>query len=225
VPLENRIRLLPVPLRSSGGSGVFVDEAAQDGFSVDPLRIEAGGGGAGLLVRSVRDALVDALVRPGAVVVRLVPGQDRIDARGAQDLVDGRRRDRRAELGQLAVDPPVSPERVLFCQADGEAGDAPEGRGRPGLRRLLVSYFLAASLRCQASSVAGVTGKIPAQRRRGMNRASAVNHARSAGSYRGRPTWRRSTAFSWRSTRSSASFASSPRNTRTVTLNNQRIST
>ena len=29
----------------------------------------------------------------------------------------------------------------------------------PGRRRLLVSYFLAASLRCQASSVAGVTGK------------------------------------------------------------------
>ena len=36
--------------------------------------------------------------------------------------------------------------------------------GRPGLRRLLVSYFLAASLRCQASSVAGVTGKTSAQR-------------------------------------------------------------
>jgi hypothetical protein len=34
-------------------------------------------------------------------------------------------------------------------------------RGRPGLRRLLVSYFLAASLRCQASSVAGVTGRPP----------------------------------------------------------------
>ena len=31
--------------------------------------------------------------------------------------------------------------------------------GRPGLRRLLVSYLAAASLRCQASSVAGVTGK------------------------------------------------------------------
>ena len=42
--------------------------------------------------------------------------------------------------------------------------------GLPGRRRLLVSYFLAASLRCQASSVAGVTGKTPAQRRRGMNR-------------------------------------------------------
>ena len=58
--------------------------------------------------------------------------------------------------------------------------------GRPGLRRLLVSYLLAASLRCQASSVAGVTGKISAQRRRGSSRASAANHTRSAGSYRTR---------------------------------------
>src|SRR5690348_10032239 len=32
-------------------------------------------------------------------------------------------------------------------------------RGRPGLRRLLVSYFPVASLRCQASSVADVTAK------------------------------------------------------------------
>lgn len=39
--------------------------------------------------------------------------------------------------------------------------------GRPGLRRLLASYFLAASLRCQASRVAGVTGKMPAQCLRG----------------------------------------------------------
>ena len=31
--------------------------------------------------------------------------------------------------------------------------------GRLGLRRLLVSYFPAASQRCQATSVAGVTGK------------------------------------------------------------------
>jgi hypothetical protein len=51
--------------------------------------------------------------------------------------------------------------------------------GRPGWRRLLVSYFLAASLRCQASSV---TGKTPAQCRRGMNRVSAANQARPAGS-------------------------------------------
>jgi hypothetical protein len=33
---------------------------------------------------------------------------------------------------------------------------------RTSLRHLLVSYFLAASLRCQASSVAGVTGNTSA---------------------------------------------------------------
>jgi hypothetical protein len=49
--------------------------------------------------------------------------------------------------------------------------------GRPGLRRLLVSYFFAASLRCQASRVAGVTGKASAQRLRGTSRASAANQA------------------------------------------------
>jgi hypothetical protein len=43
------------------------------------------------------------------------------------------------------------------------------------LRRLLVSYFFAASLRCQASSVAGVTGKTSAQRLRRISRASAAN--------------------------------------------------
>jgi hypothetical protein len=96
--------------------------------------------------------------------------------------------------------------------------------GRPGGRRLLVSYLLAASLRCQASSVAGVTGKTPAQRRRGMNRVSAVNHARSAGSYRTRPVCRRSTAFSWRSTSSSAFFAWSPLNIRRARPKVQRMS-
>jgi len=62
--------------------------------------------------------------------------------------------------------------------------------GRPGLRRLLVPYFPAASLRCQASSVAGVTGKTSAQRPRGTSRASAASQARSAGSYRTRPAGR-----------------------------------
>jgi len=84
--------------------------------------------------------------------------------------------------------------------------------GRPGLRRLLVSYLLPASLRSQARSVAGVTGKTSVQRRRGRSRASAVSHTRSAGSYRTRPACRRSTAFSCRSTSSSASFARSPQN-------------
>ena len=95
--------------------------------------------------------------------------------------------------------------------------------GRPGRRRALVSYFRAASLRCQASSVAGVTGKIPAHCHRGMNEASAANQARSAGSYR---TGRRPAqhAFSCRSTSNSASFARSPRNTSATRPNSQRIS-
>ena len=63
-------------------------------------------------------------------------------------------------------------------------------RGLPGLRRLLVSYFFAAGLRCQASSVAGVTGKTSLQRLRGMSRASAASQARSAGPYRTRSTRR-----------------------------------
>jgi hypothetical protein len=79
-------------------------------------------------------------------------------------------------------------------------------------------------LRCQASSVAGVTGKTFAQRRRGMNRMSAANQARSAGSYRIRPAFRRSTAFSCQSASNSAFFFPSPRITRIARLNNQRIS-
>jgi hypothetical protein len=96
--------------------------------------------------------------------------------------------------------------------------------GRPGLRRLLVSYLAAASLRCQANSVAGVTGKISDQRLRGRSRASAASHTLSAGSYRTRPMWRRSAAFSCRSTSNSAAFARSPRNTRTATPSTRHVS-
>jgi hypothetical protein len=53
--------------------------------------------------------------------------------------------------------------------------EPPPGRSVPARRRLLVSYFRAASLRCQASSVAGVTWKTSAQLRRGMNRVSTAN--------------------------------------------------
>jgi hypothetical protein len=48
----------------------------------------------------------------------------RADAGSSQDLIDGRGRDRDAELGQLAVDPAVAPQRILFRHADDEAGDA-----------------------------------------------------------------------------------------------------
>ena len=103
----------------------------------------------------------------------------RLDARVAQDLPDRGLRDRHAEFGYLAVDPAVSPQRILLRQPDDDAGDAGYRRRPPGLRQLLVSYLLAASLRCQLSSV---TGKMPGQQLRGMSRASAANHSRSAGS-------------------------------------------
>ena len=60
----------------SGGARVFVDQAAQDGFSVDPFAVEVGNGDAATVVFAIGDALGDALVRPGRVVVRLVFGQD-----------------------------------------------------------------------------------------------------------------------------------------------------
>jgi hypothetical protein len=55
---------------------VLVDQAAQDGFSADVLFADAGHGGAGSVMFAVRDALGDALVWPGHVVVGLVVGQD-----------------------------------------------------------------------------------------------------------------------------------------------------
>jgi hypothetical protein len=132
-----------------------------------------------------------------------------------------------ASLREAAVhrrDRVFEPNRFSLARRTASRAMLRAAGGRPGLRRLLVSYFLAASLRCQASSVAGVTGKTSAQRRRGMNRVSAVNQARSAGSYRNRPACRRSTAFSCRSTSNSVSLARSPRNTRATRLNSQRIS-
>jgi len=107
------------------------------------------------------------------------------------------------------VNTAVTPERVLLRQADGEPGDAPDRRRAAG-----------------PASSAGVVfpggePAVPGQQRRGMNRVSAVNEARSPGSYRIRPAFRRSTAFSCRSASSSAFFSASPRTTR---LNNQRIS-
>ena len=63
---------------------------------------------------------------------RAVPARRRVDARSAQDLIHGGRRDRDAELGQLAVNTTVTPQRVLAREADGEPGDAPDRRRAPG---------------------------------------------------------------------------------------------
>jgi hypothetical protein len=65
-------------------------------------------------------------------------------------------------------------------------------------------------------SVTGVTGKTSAQRLRDTSPDSAANLTRSTGSYPTRPTCRRSTAFSWRSTSSSAALARSPRHSTTT---------
>jgi hypothetical protein len=65
VPLENRNS--GVDLRfvgASGGVRVFVDQAAQDGFSEDPFAVEVGHGDAGSVEFVIGDALGDALVRP-----------------------------------------------------------------------------------------------------------------------------------------------------------------
>jgi hypothetical protein len=66
----------------------------------------------------------------------------------------------------------IPPQRILPRQAQHEPLNTGASRRTAGLRRPLVSYFLAASLRCQASSVAGVTGNTSDQRRRGTIRTT-----------------------------------------------------
>jgi hypothetical protein len=46
----------------SGSARVFVDQAAQDGFSVDPFAVEVGNGEAATVVFGVGDALGDVCV-------------------------------------------------------------------------------------------------------------------------------------------------------------------
>ena len=76
---------------------------------------------------------------PGSLGVQeLPPGRARTawrraDARRTQDLIDGRRRNRHAELRQLAVYPAVTPQRILFRQAHDKAGDAAYDRRAAGL--------------------------------------------------------------------------------------------
>ena len=82
----------------------------------------------------------------------------RIDARGTQDLPHGGRRDRNAELGELAVDPAVSPQRVLPRQANGKVGDAPDCRGPAGPAPLARVVLLRGQL------------AVPGQQRRGRDR-------------------------------------------------------
>jgi hypothetical protein len=73
VPLDNTIQSGDLRvLAGSGGVRVFVDQAAQDGSSMDPCGVEVGHGEAGGVTICVGDMLSDALVRPGRVVVLLI---------------------------------------------------------------------------------------------------------------------------------------------------------
>jgi len=76
---------------------------------------------------------VDGEYPGGLGVHELPPGgtraaRRRIDARGAQDLPDRGLRHRHAEFRQFAVDPAVSPRRILLRQPEDKAGDAPDCR-------------------------------------------------------------------------------------------------
>jgi hypothetical protein len=100
-------------------------------------------------------------------------------ARKISQTVDGATRrvlSVRRESGGAPTADSLFARRTMSRMMPGTVG------GRLGLRRLLVSYVFAASLRCQARSVAGVTGKTSAQRLRGMSRASPASQTRSAGS-------------------------------------------
>ena len=73
---------MPSPV--SGGSLVLVDQAAQDRFSADLARGGVCCSDAGTRV-NVRDALSEALMGTGGVVVLLVVGQDGAQVRLVQD--------------------------------------------------------------------------------------------------------------------------------------------
>jgi hypothetical protein len=64
-------------IRASGSVCVLVDQAAQDRFSADPFAVDVRHSGAGSVMLADGNALRDALVRPGRVVVHLCTGPRR----------------------------------------------------------------------------------------------------------------------------------------------------
>jgi hypothetical protein len=75
-----------------------------------------------------------------------------------QDLPDGGRRDSYAEFRQFAVDPAVFHSGFSFAKRTARRAMLWTVGGRPGLRRLLVSYFFAVSF------------AVPGQQSRGRDR-------------------------------------------------------
>src|ERR1039457_3959476 len=113
----------------SGGWLVFVDQAAEDRFSADLTRAEVSCGDAGNGAR-VRDALVDALMGPGGVVMLLVLGQDGAQVRLVQD--QGPVEELTVQGANKVLADRVHPRRLHGGAHDGGAGgleDGIEGRG------------------------------------------------------------------------------------------------
>ena len=145
-------------------------------------------------------------------------------ARGMQDLPHGRRRDCRAGFHEFAMNAAVSLQRILLRQANDQAGDAPDCRRPPWLaplaRAVLPGRQPAVPGQQRRQRHGKDLGPAPARHKPFQRREPGP-----AGSYRTRPACRRSTAFSCRSTSSSASFARSPRNARTARLSTRQVST
>jgi hypothetical protein len=147
----------------------------------------------------------------------------RIDAGRTQDLPYGGGRDCHAGLCEFAVDPAVSPQRILLRQADDKPGDARDRRRAPWLSPLAGVVLL----RRQPA----VLGQ---QRRWRHGEDFSPAPARDKPRQRGEPgpagrliphpACPRSTAFSRRSISSSASFARSLRKTRTARPSTRHVS-
>jgi hypothetical protein len=110
-----------------GGARIFVDQAAQDGFSKDPFTVEVGNGEMTAIMLAVGNALGDALVRPGRVVVHLVLGQD-----GAQVALA---EDRHAIEELPAQGAEALADRVHPRSLDGRAHDPGAGGLEDGVER------------------------------------------------------------------------------------------
>jgi hypothetical protein len=134
-----------------------------------------------------------------------------------------RRRHVDAELPQFADDADVAAVRVLARKAQGELARVLRTGGRPD-RRCGYVQWPATSRRCQRRIVSGRT-RNTLHERRGSTRLNAASTSRACGSNRGRPTCRRRTDNSWRSTRISNSFERSPRASNTTSANSRQATT
>src|SRR6266567_4452614 len=127
----------------------------------------------------------------------LRPSGPRAPWRRTQAVASQQRPDRRgtnpdAQLADLPGDSDAAPSGVLPCHPHDEAATSGSIAGLPGLRPLGEVHLDRTSMRCQRSSVWGVT-RNDAQRSGGSTRLAAASTIRSSVVNRGRPVLRRST--------------------------------